>query len=131
MEIHESTLQPTRRSPFAPGALPDSLRATLGPEAQPPHFNLFVLRPLPAGELVIPQPLSVAPETSEFRAQVLETRQFLEVRVNAEGQLVIGIPADLAGLDHPVIRVGPASSIPARYEDGTPIEPVKPGTFGR
>jgi len=33
----------------------------------------------------------------------------------------------LAGVDHPVIRVGPAASIPALNEDGTLIALVKPG----
>jgi len=37
----------------------------------------------------------------------------------------------LAGIDHPVIRVGPATSIPALYEDGTPVEPVLPGTINK
>lgn len=131
MEVNGSALQPTRRSPFAAGALPDGLRATLGPVTQPPHFNLFVLRPLPPGDLVIPQPLSLESGATEFRAQVLETGQLLAIQTNPEGRLVVSIPAELAGLDHPVIRVGPATSLPARYEDGSPVEAVKPGIIPR
>jgi alpha-L-fucosidase len=130
MEINESALQPSRRSPFAPGALPENLRATLHPEGAPPHFNLFVLRPLPAGDLTLPQPLALH-AAAEFRAQVLETRQWLDVKRDATGQLVLNIPATLAQIDHPVIRVGPASSLPALYEDGAPVEPVRPGTVAR
>jgi len=129
MEINESALQPTARSPFAEGALPENLRATMATDLEKPHFNLFVLKPLPAGDLVIPQPLKVEEPTTEFRAQVLETHALLPVRHDGAGKLVITIPQELAGLDHPVIRVGPASSIPALYEDGTPVEPVKPGTM--
>jgi alpha-L-fucosidase len=131
MEINESALQPTRRSPFTPDALPQNLRATLHPEGSPPHFNLFVLGPLPAGDLTLPQPLALPDASVPFRAQVLETRQWLEVRRDASGNLVLIIPATLAQIDHPVIRVGPASSTPARYEDGVPVEAVRPGTFGR
>jgi alpha-L-fucosidase len=129
MAINESALQPTTRSPFAPDALPDNLRATLGTDPSSPHFNLFVIKPLPAGKLILPQPLNLAVPSSEFRAQVLETHELLEVTLNQEGHLVITIPAALAGLDHPVIRVGPATSIPSLYEDGTPVEIVKPAVF--
>jgi len=128
MEINESALHPTARSPFARDALPENVRATLGTDPTNPHFNLFILRPLPAGDLVIPQPLNLKGPAMEFRAQVLETHEWLVVKTNAEGNLVITIPKTLAGINHPVIRVSPASSIPARYEDGTPVEPVKPGT---
>jgi hypothetical protein len=62
---------------------------------------------------------------------VLETYELLDVKLNPEGNLVITIPKELAGIDHPVIRVGPASSSPAVYEDGTPVEPVKPGVIRR
>lgn len=130
MEINESALQPSRRSPFAPGALPDAVRATLGVDPAKPCLNLFVLRPLPAGDLVIPQPLQLAEPAAEFRAQVLETHEMLAVKRDAGGNLVITVPKELAGIDHPVIRVGPAASIPARYEDGTPVQPVKPGIRG-
>jgi alpha-L-fucosidase len=125
MDINESALQPTKRSPFAEGALPENLRATEGMDK--PHFNLFVLRPLPAGDLVIPQPLKLKKPATEFRAMVLETRQLLGVKQDEQGNLVIRIPGELAGIDHPVIRVGPADSIPALYEDGTPVEPLIPG----
>ena len=128
MEINESALQPTTRSPFAKNALPENVRATMGTDPAKPHFNLFVLTPLPAGELVIPQPLTLVKPTTDFRAQVLETHELLPVKFDPEGKLVITIPKDLAGIDHPVIRVGPATSIPALYEDGTPVEPLKPGT---
>ena len=127
MEINESALQPTTRSPFAKDDLPENVRASMGADQTNPSFNLFVLRPLPAGELTIPQPLKLAELTTNFRAQVLETRELLLVKIDAQGKLVITIPETLAGIDHPVIRVGPASSIPALYEDGTPVEPVKPG----
>lgn len=131
MQINESALQPSLRSPFPEGSLPLNVRATLGVDATDPHFNLFVLKPLPAGELVIPQPLKLADPAVEFRAQVLETRQWLDIRRNAEGNLVLAIPGALAGIDHPVIRIGPASAMPARYEDGAPVEPVKQGVFHR
>lgn len=131
MAINESALQPSRRSPFAPGALPDNLRATLFPEGAAPHFNLFVLTPLSPGELTLPQPLSLPHASVEFRAQVLETHQWLDVKRDSQGNLVITIPATLAQIDHPVIRVGPASSLPARYEDGAPVEPIRPGTLGK
>lgn len=129
MEINESALQPSARSPFAKDALPENVRATMGTDPAKPHFNLFVLTPLPAGDLTIPQPLKLEEPTTEFRAQVLETHQFLDVKLDPKGNLVIGIPKELAGIDHPVIRVGPASSIPALYEDGTPVKSIKPGTF--
>jgi alpha-L-fucosidase len=129
MEINGSALQPSARSPFAKGALPENVRATLGTDSSKPHFNLFILMPLPAGDLTIPQPLKLAEPTEEFRAQVLETHQLLDVKLDATGNLVIAIPKELAGIDHPVIRVGPATSIPALYEDGTPVKPIKPGTF--
>jgi alpha-L-fucosidase len=129
MAINESALQPSARSPFSDAVLPANVRATLGTDAARPYFNLFFLSPLPAGELTLPQPLKLETPTTEFRAQVLETSELLEVKINPEGQLVITIPKDLAGLDHPVVRVGPASSIPARYEDGTAMEDVKPGRF--
>lgn len=131
MEINESALQPTRRSPFAKNALPPNLRATLGPDDAAPHFNLFVLKPLPAGDLTLPQPLKLSDPAAGFRAQVLETRQWLDVKRDAAGNLVITIPNVLAAIDHPVIRVGPASSLPVLYEDGTPVAPAKPGTFAR
>jgi len=129
MESNESALQPTTQSPFAEGVLPANLRATLG--ADQASFNLFVLTPLPVGDLTIPQPLKLRQPTTEFRAQVLETYELLDVKLNPEGNLVITIPKELAGIDHPVIRVGPASSSPAVYEDGTPVEPVKPGVIRR
>lgn len=131
MEINESALQPTRRSPFAADALPVNVRATLHPVGTPPHFNLLLLKPFPAGDLTLPQPLALPDPAVEFRAQVLETRQWLDVKRDAAGGLVLTIPATLAQIDHPVIRVGPASSLPAFYEDGTPVTPVRPGTFGR
>jgi len=84
---------------------------------------------LPAGDLIIPQPLKLKEPNTDFRAQVLETRELLEVKLDPNGSLVIRIPPALAGIDHPVIRVGPASSIPALYEDGTPVRPVRPGKF--
>ena len=105
------------------------MRATLGTVPTRPHFNLFVLKPLPAGDLILPQPLVLGTPTTEFGAQVLETHALLDVKLNAEGNLVLTIPKELAGLDHPVIRVGPAASMPALYEDGTPLEPVKTGLF--
>ncbi len=129
MAINESALQPTRRSPFAEGDLPDNLRSTQGTDPAKPHFNLLVLSRLPAGDLTIPQPLKLDKPRTEFRAQVLETQELLAVRQDPAGNLVIRIPGELAGIDHPVIRVGPASSIPARYEDGTLVEPIKPGTM--
>ena len=129
MAINESAIQPTFRSPFPDKTLPQNVRATMGTDAARPHFNLLVLSPLPAGELTLPQPLPLATPTTEFRAQVLETHELLDVRLNADGQLVITIPKELAGIDHPVIRVGPATSIPALYEDGTPVAPVAPARF--
>jgi len=131
MEINESALQPTKRSPFAKNTLPENIRATLGMDESRPHFNLIVLSPLPAGDLTIPQPLKLQTPTTEFRARVLETCELLNVKLSPEGNLVITIPKDLAGIDHPVIRVGPATSIPALYEDGTPVEPVLPGTINK
>jgi alpha-L-fucosidase len=129
MAINESALQPTLRSPFPDTALPANVRATLGTDPARPHFNLFVLSPLPAGKLTLPQPLQLATPATEFRAQVLETHELLDVKLNSEGQLVITIPKALAGLDHPVIRVGPVTSIPAVYEDGTPVTPIAPAKF--
>ncbi len=129
MEINESALQPTTRSPFAKDDLPESVRATMGSDPSHPCFHLFLLKPLPAGDLTIPQPLKLQNPTTEFRAQVLETHEFLDVKLNPEGNLVLTIPKELAGIDHPVIRVGPATSIPAQYEDGKPVQPTKPGTF--
>lgn len=129
MDINESALHTTTRSPFAEGTLPENIRATLGTDPEHPHFNLFVLKPLPRGDLTLPQPLNLPRATTDFRAQVLETRQLLEVKLNPEGNLVIAIPSELAGIDHPVIRVGPTTSIAALYEDGTPVEAVKPGVF--
>ncbi len=129
MEINESALQPTTRSPFSKDALPDDIRATMGTDPASPHFNLFFLKPPPEGELRIPQPLKLEQPKTEFRAQVLETRELLGVKLDPDGSLVIRIPAELAGIDHPVVRVGPASSIPALYEDATPVGPVKPGIF--
>jgi len=129
MDINEPALQPTTRSPFAKGALPENVRATLDIDPKNPHFNLFLLSPLPPGELTIPQPLALDQPTTEFRAKVLETHQLLDVKLNPEGNLVISVPKDLAGINHPVIRIGPATSIPALYEDGTPVTPVKPGIF--
>jgi hypothetical protein len=58
---------------------------------------------------------------------VLETHEWLAVKTDSAGNLVITIPASLAGINHPVIRVSPVSYSPAVYEDGTPVEPVKPG----
>ena len=129
MAINETAIHHTTRSPFAKGALPDNLRATLGTDPAKPHFNLLVLKPLPAGDLIIPQPLKLKEPNTGFRAQVLETRELLEVKLDPNGSLVIRIPPALAGIDHPVIRVGPASSIPELYEDGTPVRPVRPGKF--
>ncbi|MCX6939102.1 MAG: alpha-L-fucosidase [Verrucomicrobia bacterium] len=129
MAINKSALQPSARSPFSDTVLPKNVRATLGSDAARPCFNLFVLTPLPAGELTLPQPLKLETPAAEFRAQVLETHELLEVKLNSSGQLVIIIPKNLAGIDHPVIRVGPATSIPAQYEDGIPVEPVNPGRF--
>jgi len=129
MEINESALQPTNRSPFAKDVLPEDIRSTLSVDQSNPSFNLFVLKPLPAGDLILPQPLKLLKPTTEFRAQVIETYEFLKVKLDQQGNLVITIPNELAGIDHPVIRVGPATSIPIRYEDGTSVEPVKPGTF--
>ncbi len=131
MEINEAALQPTARSPFADGVLPENIRATIGTDKSNPCFNLFVLKPLQTGNLTIPQPLELTETAAEFRAQVLETRELLPVKFDAQGKLVITIPKELAGIDHPVIRVGPATSIPAVYEDGTPVEPVKPGIINR
>jgi alpha-L-fucosidase len=131
MEINEPALQPTTRSPFAKGDLPENIRATVGTDKSKPCFNLFVLKPLEAGTLTIPQPLAFPEPSAEFRAQVLETRELLPVKRDANGNLVITISKGLAGLDHPVIRVGPATSISALYEDGTPVEPVQRGTFRR
>lgn len=126
MEINESALQPTTRSPFAKGILPENMRATLGIDTQKPHFNLFILQPFENDTtLTLPQPLKVPASISAFRAQVLETRQFLDVTSDASGNLVITLPKTLAGVDHPVIRVGP--SIEAIYEDGTLVQPVRPG----
>lgn len=129
MEINESALQPTTRSPFEKGALPENVRATTGIDPANPCFHLFVLKPLPAGDLTIPQPLKLSQPTTEFRAQVLETHELLDVRLDSGGNLLIRIPKELAGIDHPVIRVGPAGVIPTLYEDGTPVEAVKPGIF--
>lgn len=129
MGINESAIHLTTRSPFAKGALPENLRATLGTDPAKPHFNLLILTPLPAGDLTIPQPLKLKEPNTYFRAQVLETRELLEVKLDPNGSLVIRIPPALAGVDHPVIRVGPTSSIPALYEDGAPIRPVSPGKF--
>lgn len=127
MEINESALQPTARSPFPSESLPKGVCATLGTDPDRPCFNLFLLRSRPAGDLALPQPLALPETDVEFRAQVLETREFLPVRLESSGHLVITISAALAGIDHPVIRVGPARSLPALYEDGTPITPVRPG----
>jgi alpha-L-fucosidase len=127
MEINESALQPSTRSPFADGVLPENVRATMGTDPSKPYFNLFVLKPLPAGDLILPQPLELPKPTTKFRAQVLETHELLDVRLDPNGNLVITLSEELAGIDHPVIRVGPATSIPELYEDGTPVEPVKPG----
>jgi alpha-L-fucosidase len=131
MEINETALQPSARSPFANEALPENVCATLGTDKAMPCFNLFVLKPLPAGDLTIPQPLEGQGAKVEFRAQVLETREQLPVRRDASGNLVITIPAELAGIDHPVIRVGPAASMPALYEDGAPVESLKPGIVNK
>jgi alpha-L-fucosidase len=129
MEINESALQPSRRSPFAPDALPANLRATLGPEGAEPHFHLFVLSPLPAGPLTLPQPLALPDASVAFRARVLETGQWLDVTRDPEGRLVIAIPAELAQIDHAVIRLEPAGATPRCYEDGTPVEPLRPAIF--
>jgi len=130
-EINESALQPTTRSPFAEGALPENVRATMGTDKANPCFNLFVLKPLPAGELTIPQPFEKLEPATQFRAQVLETHELLAVKLDSKGNLVLSISQALAGINHPVIRVGPATSIPGSYEDGTPVEPVKPGIINR
>jgi alpha-L-fucosidase len=131
MEINETALQPTARSPFAEGVLRDNIRATMGTDKSNPCFNLFVLKPLQTGNLTIPQPLELTETPVEFRAQVLETREMLPIKFDAQGKLVITIPEELAGIDHPVIRVGPATSIPGVYEDGTQVEPVRPGIINR
>lgn len=131
MEINESALQPSRRSPFPEGALPNGVRATLGVDPKRPAFHLFLLEPQTAAELVIPQPLAGVESATAFRAQVLETREFLPVKFDDKGRLVITLSKDLVGIDHAVIRVGPAASVPYVYEDGTPVEPVKPGDFRR
>ena len=128
MAINESALQPTGRSPFPDGSLPDGIRATLGVDPAKPCFNLFPLKPLAAGDLVIPQPLPVDKATA-FRAMVLETREFLPVKTDDQGRLVITVSRGLEGIDHAVIRVGPAATMPHLYEDGMPVEPVKPGRF--
>lgn len=128
MDINESALQPTLLSPFPDGSLPDGIRATLGVDPAKPCFNLILLKPRPAGDLVIPQPLSVDKSTT-FRAMVLETREFLPVRTDDQGRLVITVSQGLGGIDHAVIRVGPAAALPHVYEDGLPVEPVKPGRF--
>jgi len=128
MDINESALQPTLRSPFPEGSLPDGIRATLGVDPAKPCFNLILLKPRPVGELVIPQPLSVGKDTA-FRAMVLETREFLPVKTDDQGRLVISVSRELEGIDHAVIRVGPAAAMPHFYEDGVPVEPVKPGKF--
>lgn len=127
MEINESAIQPTTRSLFAKGDLPETIRATTGTDPEKPCFYLIMLKPQEAGNLTIPQPLKLAEPTTEFRAQVLETREFLDVKSDSSGNLVINLPKELAGINHPVIRVGPATSIPALYEDGTAVEPIKPG----
>jgi alpha-L-fucosidase len=129
MEINESALQPTVRSPFANHVLPENVRATMGTDQANPHFHLLILKPVPAGEISIPQPLELEEPSEEFRAQVLETRELLDVKLDSRGQLALRIPAALAGIDHPVIRIGPAASIPALYEDGTPAVPLTPGVF--
>jgi alpha-L-fucosidase len=129
MEINESALQPTTRSPFENGALPEGVRATSGTDPKTPCFNLFLLKPLPPGDLTLPQPLAVDGKATRFHAQVLETREFLPVKLDGQGRLVITLSKELAGIDHAVIRVGPAASIPHAYEDGAPVEPVKPGDF--
>ncbi len=128
MDINESALQPTLRSPFPEGSLPDGIRGTLGVDPAKPCFNLILLKPRPAGELVIPQPLSVGKDTA-FRAMVLETREFLPVKTDDQGRLVISVSRELEGINHAVIRVGPAATTPYFYEDGLPVEPVKPGKF--
>ena len=128
MAINESALQPTARSPFPEGSLPDGIRATLGVDPAKPCFNLILLKPRPAGDLVIPQPLPVDKATA-FRAMVLETREFLPVKTDAQGRLVITVSRGLEGIDHAVIRVASAATMPHLYEDGLPVEPVKPGKF--
>jgi hypothetical protein len=60
---------------------------------------------------------------------VLETREFLPVRTDDQGRLVISVSRGLQGIDHAVIRVGPAATMSHFYEDGLPVEPVKPGKF--
>lgn len=129
MEINESALQPTTRSPFESGTLPENMCATMGTDKSKPCFYLFGLKPLQAGDLVLPQPLEISDPSAEFRAQVLESRELLPVKRNADGKLVITLSKELKGIDHPVIRVGPATSIPALYEDGQPITPIKPGVI--
>ncbi|MCB1130273.1 MAG: alpha-L-fucosidase [Verrucomicrobiae bacterium] len=131
MDINQSALNGTARSPFSAGDLPEKVRATLGTDVAKPVFNLLFPEPPAAGELRIPQPLDLMEDESvEFRAQVLETREFLPVRRN-DGELTITLSKDLAGIDHPVIRVGPASAVPHTYEDGVEVTPVKPGAFRR
>ena len=82
MEINESALQPTNRSPFAKDVLPEDIRSTLSVDQSNPSFNLFVLKPLPAGDLILPQPLKLLKPTTEFRAQVIETYEFLKVKLS-------------------------------------------------
>ena len=129
--VNEGALHGTARSPFPDGTLPDGIRATLGTDNERPTFNLILLKPAGARDLVIPQPLALDGKPADgFRAQVLETREFLPVKF-IDGKLTISLPATLDGIDHPVIRVGPASAIPHVYEDGSPVLPVKPGDFRR
>lgn len=131
MEINESALQPTTRSPFASGVLPENMRATMGTDQSKPCFYLFGLKPLPAGDITLPQPLELTDPNSEFRAQVLESHESLPVKRDVEGKLVITLSKELEGIDHPVIRIGPATSIPAIYEDERPIVPIKPGVINK
>lgn len=128
MDINESALNGSARSPFKKSDLPEDVCATLGTEKGKPYFNLLLLKPK-SGELSVPQPLE-GQGSAEFRAQVLETREFLPVK-NENGKLSIKLSNELKNIDHAVIRVGPASSIPHVYEDGAEVTPVKPGDFSR
>lgn len=134
MEINERALQPTRRSLFREeDHLPESIVSTTSPDEAAPSFYLHLLEPQGARKLSLPQPLALpAGPPEEFRAQVLETRELLPVtRELQEGRdtLQLTLPAHLNGIDHPAIQIGPASSIPAVYQDDQPVEPVRPGRF--
>lgn len=56
MDIHESALHDTARSPFPEGTLPRGMRATLGTDPAKPCFHLFLLEIPKTGEITLPQP---------------------------------------------------------------------------